>query len=53
MMTTLAEELRSAEHKPRQSFEALIKYLDRPDNELPDIKLHRRLADDLTLVTAR
>jgi hypothetical protein len=52
-MTMLEEEIRSAEHKLRQSFEALIRYLDRPDSEAPDIKLHRRLADDLTLVTAR
>lgn len=52
-MPTPEEEIMSAEHKLRQSFEALIKYLDRPDSEPPDIKLHRRLADDLTLVTAR
>ena len=37
----------------RQAFEALVKYLDRPDSNPPDIKLHRRLADDLTLATAR
>jgi hypothetical protein len=53
MMTTLHDELIAAEHKMRQAFEALVKYLDRPDSEAPDIKLHRRLADDLTLATAR
>jgi len=52
-MTTFDEELRSAEYKRRQAFEALVKYLDRPDSNPPDIKLHRRLADDLTLATAR
>lgn len=52
-MTIFDEEIEFAEHKLRQSFEALIRYLDRPDSEAPDIKLHRRLADDLTLVTAR
>lgn len=52
-MTTSDEELKSAEHKMRQAFEALAKYLDRPDSDLPEIKLHRRLADDLTLATAR
>lgn len=53
MMTTLGDELISAEHNLRQAFEALIKYLDRPDSEPPDIKLHRQLADDLTLANAR
>ena len=52
-MTTFDEELRSAEHKMRQAFEALVKYLDRPDSDPPDIKLHRRFADDLTLAIAR
>jgi hypothetical protein len=52
-MTTFDEELRSAEYKMRQAFEALVKYVDRPDSETPDIKLHRRLADDLTLATTR
>lgn len=52
-MTTFDEELRSAEHKMRQAFEALLRYLDRPDAEPPDIKVHRRLADDLTLAAAR
>ena len=42
-MTTFDEELRSAEHKTRQAFEALVKYLDRPDSRPPDIKLQRRL----------
>jgi len=46
-MTIFDEEIEFAEHKLRQSFEALIRYLDRPDSEAPDIKLHRRLADDL------
>jgi outer membrane lipopolysaccharide assembly protein LptE/RlpB len=53
VMTTFDEELRAAEYKMRQAFEALVKYLDRPDSNPPDIKLHRRLADDLTLATAR
>jgi hypothetical protein len=52
-MTTLDEEITAAEHKLRQAFEALIHYLDRPDSEPRDIKLHCRLADDLTLATAR
>lgn len=52
-MTIFDEEIKSAEHKLRQSFEALIRYLDRPDSEPRDVKLHRRLADDLTLVTVR
>jgi len=49
----LDDDLISAEHKRRQAFEALINYIDRPDLEPPDIRLHRRLADDLTLATAR
>ena len=52
-MATFDEEIRSSEHKMRQAFEALIKYLDRPDSDPPDIKLHHRLADDLTLAIAR
>jgi len=52
-MPTFDEELTSAEHKMRQAFETLVKYLDRPDSDPLDIKLHRRLADDLTLATAR
>lgn len=52
-MTTLDEEITAAEQKLRQAFAALIEYLDRPDSEPRDIKLHRRLADDLTLATAR
>jgi hypothetical protein len=52
-MTMLEGEIRFAEHKPRQSFEGLIRCLDRPDSVAPDINLHRRMADDLTLVTAR
>jgi hypothetical protein len=51
-MTTFDEELKSAEHKMRQAFEALVN-LDRPDSDPPDIKLHRRFADDLTLAIAR
>ena len=52
-MATLDDDLISAEHKLRQAFEALINYIDRPDLEPPEIRLHRRLADDLTLATAR
>ncbi len=52
-MPTFDEELTSAEHKMRQAFETLVKYLDRPVSDPLDIKLHRRLADDLTLATAR
>jgi hypothetical protein len=37
----------------RQVFEAPVKYFDRPDSDPPDIKFHRRLADDLTLAIAR
>jgi len=53
MMTSLDEEITTAEHKLRQAFEALTEYLDRPDSEPRDVRLHRRLADDLTLATAR
>jgi hypothetical protein len=52
-MKTFDEELMSAEHKLRHAFEALVKYLDRPDSDPPDTRLHGRLADDLTLATAR
>ena len=52
-MATFEDELTTAEHRLRQAFEALARYLDRPDSELPDVKLHHRLADDLTLATAR
>jgi hypothetical protein len=52
-MGTLDDELITAEHKLRQAFEAPIKHVDRPDSEPPDIKLHRQLADDMTLASAR
>ncbi len=53
MIATLDDDLISAEHKRRQAFEALINYIDRPDLEPPDIRLHRRLADDLTEVLSQ
>lgn len=53
IMATLDEEVLAAEHKLRQAFEAVTKYLDRPDSDPHDIKLHRRLADGLTLANAR
>ncbi len=52
-MSTLDDELITAEHKLRQAFEALMKYVDRPDSEPPDTRLHRQLADDMTLASAR
>jgi len=51
-MATLDEEMKAAEHRMRKAFELLVKYLDRPDSEPSDMKLHRRLADDLTLANA-
>jgi hypothetical protein len=41
-MTTPDEEIPAAEHKLRQAFEALIKYLDGPESKQRDIELHRR-----------
>ncbi len=51
-MATLEEEIRAAEEKMRQAYAALMAYISRPESEPTDIKLHHRLADDLTLANA-
>jgi len=51
-MATLDEEIRDAEKRLRQAYDALMEYVDRPASQPTDIKLHRRLADDLTLANA-
>jgi hypothetical protein len=48
-MATLDEEIKAAEKRMRQAYDALIEYVQRPASQPTDIKLHRRLADDLTL----
>jgi len=52
-MATLDEEIRDAEKRLRQAYDALMEYVDRPASQPVDIRLHRRLADDLTLDIAR
>ena len=51
-MATLDDEIKTAEKKMRQAYDALIEYVERPTSQAADIKLHRRLADDLTLANA-
>jgi hypothetical protein len=51
-MTTSDEETKVAEQRMRQAYDALIAYVERPESQPTDIKLHRRLADDLTLANA-
>ncbi len=51
-MATLEEEIKAAEEKLRQAYDAHMAYVDRPESETTDIKRHRRLADDLTLANA-
>jgi hypothetical protein len=52
MMTRSDEEIKVAEQRMRQAYDALIAYVDRPKSQPTDIKLHRRLANDLTLANA-
>jgi len=52
-MATLDEEIKAAEKQMRQAYDALIEYVERPASQPVDIRLHRRLADDLTLDIAR
>jgi len=51
-MATLDDEVKAAEKKMRQAYDALIEYVDRPSSQSADTKLHRLLADDLTLANA-
>ena len=51
-MAKLDDEIKAAEKKMRQAYDALIEYVERPAFQPADIKLHRRLADDLTLANA-
>jgi len=51
-MATLDDEIKAAEKKMRQAYDALIEYVERPASQPADIKLHRRLVDDLTLANA-
>ena len=51
-MATSDEEMKVAEQRMRQAYDALIEYVERPASQPADIKLHRRLADDLTLANA-
>jgi hypothetical protein len=51
-MATLDDELKAAEKKMRQAYDALIEYVERPASQPADIKLHRRLADDLILANS-
>ena len=51
-MATLDEEIKAAEEKMRRAYAALIAYVNRSESEPTDIKLHCRLADDLTLANA-
>ena len=51
-MATLDDEIKTAEKKMRQAYDALIEYVERPGSQPADIKLHRLLADDLTLANA-
>src|SRR5580692_288372 len=43
MMTRSDEEIKVAEQRMRQAYDALIAYVDRPKSQPTDIKLHRRL----------
>ena len=51
-MATPDEEMKATEQRMRKAFEALMRYVDRPASEPPDTKLHRRLADELTMANA-
>ena len=51
-MATLDEEIKAAEKRMREAYDALIEYVERPPSQPADIGLHRRLADDLTLANA-
>jgi hypothetical protein len=51
-MATLNDEIKAAEKKMRQAYDALIEYVERPASQPTHIKLHRLLADDLTLAHA-
>jgi len=51
-MATSDEEMKVAEQRMRQAYDALIAYVERPESQPTDIKLHRRLANDLTLANA-
>jgi hypothetical protein len=51
-MATLDQEIKAAEKRMRQAYDALIEYVERPASQSTDIKLHRCLADDLTLAIA-
>jgi hypothetical protein len=51
-MATFDDEIKATEKKLRQAYNALIEYVERPASQPVDIKLHRRLADDLTLANA-
>jgi hypothetical protein len=51
-MATLDDEIKAAEKKMRQAYDALIEYVERPVSQPADIRLHRLLADDLTLANA-
>ena len=51
-MATLEEEIKIVEQRMRKAYEALIAYVDRPASEPVNIKLHRKLADDLTLANS-
>jgi hypothetical protein len=52
VMAILDEEIKVAEKRMRQAYDALIAYIDRPPSQPSDIKLHHRLADDLTLANS-
>ena len=52
-MATHEEEIKAAERRMRQTYDALIAYVDRPASQPADIKLHRKLADDLTLANSQ
>ena len=51
-MATLDDEIKAAEKNLRKAYDALIEYVERPASQSVNIKLHRRLADDLTLANA-
>jgi len=48
-VTTLERELQAAEARIRQAYAALMVYIERPETQPSDTKLHRTLADDLAL----
>jgi hypothetical protein len=48
-MATLQEEIKAAEVRVRKAYDALMAYVERPESQPSEVKLHCRLADDLAL----